>query len=126
MAADAVIAVTFLPRRFLSLADFADLARATGMEPAPRWDVDCAGHVAVQPDPLLLHIRIRDGQRREQRFRVRMPRGRKNVVRRAYLPQPSEVDHRDPVSQVPHRSQVVGDEQIRDPPGFLEFHQKIH
>ena len=51
---------------------------------------------------------------REQRLGVRVMRAVEHDVRRAELHQPAEVEHGDPVGDVAHDAEVVGDEEVRD------------
>ena len=61
----------------------------------------------------------------EQRLGVGVVRAGEHRLGRPDLHHPAEVEHHDPVRQVPDHPQVVRDEQVRDPLGFLQVGQQV-
>ena len=100
-------------RRALDGADVLRLP-APGAEPAARRRVGGAGHVALQQDPVLLTAqrRLVQRDRRQQRLRVGVRRRAVDLLLGALLDHAAQVHDRDPVGQVTHDRQVVGDEEI--------------
>src|SRR5437764_327138 len=93
----------------------ADLLRL----PAPRVET-AAGrrvhrrrYVPGEDDPLALHLDVRVGDRdgRQERLRVRMQWMLVEVDAVGELDDLAQVHDRDPVADVPHDREVVGDEQ---------------
>src|SRR4051794_13702896 len=95
---------------------------ASDMEVAAGRRVHRRRHVALEDDPAsaTLHLRIRDGHGGQERHRVRVERPGVELLRRRRLDDPPEVHHRDPVADVAHDGQVVGDEQVGEPEPALQ------
>ena len=92
----------------------------------PDGGVGGARHVAAQHDPLAprAHVRVGHRHRREQRLGVGMHRQRADALGRPDLDDLAEVHHRDPVGDLAHHRQVVGDEHVGQPELVLEvLHQ---
>ena len=97
-------------------------ARAARVEPAARRRADrvrrLAGDEWPRPGPVL--VRVRDRDRAEQRRRVRVDRLVVELLGGRELHHLAEVHDRDPVGDVAHDAEVVGDEhvgQLRARPG---------
>ena len=60
-------------------------------------------------------VRVGDGHRRQQRAGVRVRGWPYRSSRRRDLDDLAQVHHRDPVADVPHHRQVVGDEHVGEP-----------
>src|ERR1700733_2903104 len=101
MAANPVSGTCVDERRLLALANTAELAWTTGVEHAPRRQIQDIRQFPAQAkaprapilEALILEARIR----REERFGVRMMRSRKHPFRRTDLHQPSEIQDRDAI-----------------------------
>jgi hypothetical protein len=52
-------------------------------------------------------------------------RAREHLARRAVLDDPAEVHDRDPVAEVAHDAEVVGDEEVREVEGLLEPFEQV-
>src|SRR5882724_8727939 len=74
MAGDPVPVGTLLERRHLAAASRKLRDRASCVEVAARWRGNRARDFARQPDALPFHFRVRDRNRRQQRFGVGVQR----------------------------------------------------
>ena len=72
-----------------------------------------------------LDDRVGDGDRGQQGDRVRVQRVLVEVVGRCDLDDLAEVHHGDPVGDVPHDCQVVGDEEVREPELLLQVSSRF-
>ena len=91
------------------------LAGSAGGSGSPTAASIGRGQVAAQHDPLapVGDVRVRHRHGREQRAGVRVARrARTASLGVGDLDDLAEVHHRDPVADVPHHRQVVGDEQV--------------
>src|SRR5207237_8152874 len=84
-----------------------------GPEAAAAGRVDWRGNVAFQDDafPATLHRWVRDGNRRQKRRRVGMPRRTVELSRGGHLDDLAEVTDGDPVRAVLNDCRGVGDDQ---------------
>ena len=101
----------FLKLRFLLPADFFSIGTAR-VKAAGRRRIDGIRHVPCEDDPLSARIRIGDGNRREQRFCVRMEGAVEQLSRIAELDQLAQVHDRYAVGHVLHNQQVVCHEEV--------------
>ena len=85
---------------------------ATGAEAAARRRVERGGDLARQDDVLAARGVVERRGRRHQRRRVGVQRALERGLGGALLDHPAEVHHDDPVGDVPHDRQVVGDEHV--------------
>src|SRR6266852_3211385 len=101
--------------------------RTPRVEPAPRWRVHRRRDLPLDQHRLAppLDQRIRHGNRRQQRLRVRVLRVLVNVDAVGDLHHLPQVHDRYPVRQVPHHREVVGDEQVRQLELFLEILKQV-
>ena len=99
--------------------------RAPRVEPASRGRVRGARHVPRKQDPRHLQVRVGDGDRGEERPRVRVERRCEEPLRGGGLHDLPEVHHVHPVADVEDHREVVGDEQVREPQLPLEVLQEV-
>ena len=95
------------------------------MERAARRYVGRIGHVAFEDDALAALLGIGDGHRREQGLGIGM---RGIVVEDLFGGQfddLAQIHNRDPVGDMAHDAEVVGDEHIRKPHLRLDILQEI-
>ncbi len=113
VAAHQVAGLGLGERRLLLLADVADLPGASRVEDAARRRRYRARDLALQADtgPFASAERRHSGQ---QRLRVGMVRALEHAIGVAHLHEPAEIQHGDPIGEVPHDAQVVRDEHVRD------------
>ncbi len=95
------------------------------MEGAARDRLRGAGHLAVEPDLLLLPLRVDQGHRGEERLGVGMVRRVEDDARVTHLHQLAQVDHGHHVGQIADDGQVVGDEERADPVLPLKLVEQI-
>src|SRR2546425_2527361 len=93
---------------------------ATRVEPASRRRVDWAWNITRQDEPSSLSLRIRDGHRREQCDRVRVQGAGEYYVRGCILHDFSQVHNCYVLTDLPDRTQVVGDVEKRNAFIFLK------
>ena len=86
--------------------------RAAGVEMAAFRRVHRARHVALQADPLALHLRVRHRHGGEQRLRVGVLRVAVEIAGPGEFDDAAEIHHRDAVGDVLHHGEIVRDEQI--------------
>ena len=100
---------------------------AAGVETASGRRVRGRRHVAHQHDLLALAAQRRVGHRhgRQQRLGVRVRRAGVDLVLRPQLGHPAEVHDADPVRDVPHDGQVVGDEDVRQAELVLQLLHQV-
>ena len=91
------------------------------MEGAPFGWLGRRRDVALQGNALFLfpHICHRDGAK--QRLSIGMQRVAEQLLRRCQLHDPPKIHHGDPVGQILHHRQIVGDENVGQPMLFLEL-----
>src|SRR5262245_8697288 len=99
VAADGVVGSGIAERRFLLLADGAELARAAGVEDAARRRTDGARNLARKTDAGLLLLRDRRNRRKE-RLRIRMTRSGENLLGGTNLHEPAEIENGNAVGQI--------------------------
>jgi len=92
---------------------------AAGRRVGRGWDV------ALQDDPLLAVARVRIRDRRQQGDGVRVARVSVDLVDVGQLRHHAQVHDPDPVADVLHDGQVVGDEQVGQPQLLLEVVEEI-
>ncbi len=85
---------------------------AAGVEPAARRRPDRARDVALEDDALPALLGIGDGDRRQQRLRVRVERRLEHRDPVGHLGDAADVHDRHPVADVLDDAHVVGDEQV--------------
>src|SRR5207244_10131083 len=107
------------------LAGTTDLARAARREWATRKR-DVEGGRTLQAYRRRGRRRIRNGDRREQRFRIRVVRRRKDLFDSTVLDNPTGVHDRDTVREITHDGQIVGHEHICRAVAALEMEQQIN
>ena len=95
------------------------------MERTSRRRIDGGRNVPAEHDARALRRPIHHRHGREQRLRVRMLRGPADLPRIADLHDASEVHHQDPLAEMLHHGEVVGDEQIGQPAVMLEVLQQV-
>ena len=98
--------------RHLDIAYTLRSNRAPGMEMTPGRRIEGRGDLSGEDLPVLRTIRIRDGNRRKQGFRIGMLRGLKQRSARRLFDNLSEIHHRNPGAHMLHHGQVVSDKQI--------------
>src|SRR6266851_1818227 len=89
-------------------------------------DVAAFAYRTIQNNSPPRRVGIRNRNRRQQRFRVRMLRRGEKRRGRSHLDDLSEIHHRDAVADVLDQSQIVRDEQIRQLQLLLQIHQQVH
>ncbi len=107
-----VIAAVVSQLRF-SLRAHRHFIRAAGVKAAACRQVDRAGHVAGQYDPLFLDIRIRYGDGRQQSHGIRVQRLAEKCIGGRRFHHFAQVHYADPAADMFYHRQVVGDEDIR-------------
>ena len=103
------------------------LPRAAGVEAAAGRRVRGRGQVAREQDllALVLDHRVRDRDRGHQRARVGVQRRRVELAGLRLLDQPAEVHHADPVADVAHHREVVGDDEVGEPELVLQLLEQV-
>ena len=98
------------------------------MEPTAGWWFERAGHVTAQDDPLADAVLFGVGDRhsRKQRLRIRVQRMVIKFIPLSHFSQHTEVHDRDPVTNMPHHAQIMGDKEISQPKPVLQVFQKVH
>ena len=108
----------FLPLRHGVLADFRAV-RAARVEFASLRRIDRAGDVAFQNAQLTVFLHIRGRNRSHQRFRVRVQRMVKQLLRVRQLDHVAQIHDADAVGNVLDDGKIVRDEQIGQVALFL-------
>jgi hypothetical protein len=100
---------------------------APRVEPAAGRGVDRRRHIAGQDDPLpaVGEVGIGDRYGRQQRGHIGVPRPPVELAGRGHLGEPAQIHHRDPVADLPHHRQVVGDEQVGEVELPLQVGQQV-
>ena len=99
---------------------------APRVEHAPRRLVDRARQVTGQHDALAgFELGIDHRNRRDQRFRVRVPGRGIHVGRRPHLDQLTQIHHADAVGDVVHHREVVGDKDVGERVLSLQIGQQV-
>ena len=111
--------------RFLLLADFADLGKATGVKTAAWGRINGAGHSALQDDPFPTGGLVYHWHGSHQRLSVRVHRVRKDLVGRPLFDDLAQVHDRHPVADMLDDAQIVSDEEIRQVEFLLQLIQQI-
>ena len=91
----------------------------------PRGRIDGAGDLALGQVLVAPRLRVRNGHRGQERFRVGVVRPGEEGVARRELHDPSQVHHGDPVAEVFRRGQVVRDEKVREAHVLLELAHEL-
>ena len=99
--------------------------RASGVERTAGRRVQRAGKIALEDNPFPVDRGIRDRDRREECFRVRMRRVREQVVAVCDLNDAAEVHHRDAVAEVLDNAEVVCDEEQRQVELALQLVEQV-
>src|ERR1700694_2044329 len=124
MAADEMAGLFLEQRGLLVFADRADLAGTARVEDAAAGCLGSARYVAFQPDSVLLaHLEAGGGG--QQGLCVWMVRRAEDRIRSAYLHQPPEGKHADPIGDVADYAEVVRDEDVRKVAIPLEPHEEV-
>jgi antitoxin component HigA of HigAB toxin-antitoxin module len=111
-AGDKVPVPIILEGRLLLTANIHRL-RAAGMEAAAFRRVERAGHIPREDDAFALDRRVRDGDSGHQCLGIGVHRVTEQFLARGQFDHLAQVHDRDPVGDVLHNAQVVGDEQVR-------------
>ncbi len=98
---------------------------ATGVEPAAAGRIGRTRNVAFEDDPVAVQVWIRHGNSRNERLGVRMLGMLGNDLGVADLDQLAEVHDTDPIRDMRHDGQVVGDEEIGQLEIVLELTQQV-
>src|SRR3981081_4043833 len=93
MAGNPMPVGTLLERRRLGPAERKLGDRASGVKMAAGWPVNGAWNLRPQSDALALHVRIRDGNRRQQRFGIGMQRRGIKLAGGCGLDDAAEIHH---------------------------------
>src|SRR5512133_165652 len=127
MAGDQVAVGELPERRHLGRAAGRLDVRAARVEAAGVRRVRWAREVPRQEDRFALrfHLRIRDRNRGEQRDRVGVERVLVELLRRRDLDDRAQIHDGDPVRDVAHDRQVVGDEEVRQRELRLELLEEV-
>ena len=99
--------------------------RAAGVKMTAARRVHRARHVALQADPLALHLRVRHRHGGEQRLGIGMLRIAVELARVGQLDDAAEIHHRHAVGNVLHHGEIVGDEQIGQVELGLQILQQV-
>src|SRR3981081_1238285 len=125
MAGDPMPVGTLLERRRLSLAERKLGDRASGVKMAARRRVNGARNLALQSDALPLHFRIRNRDRRQQRFGIGMQRRGIKLAGGRGLDDAAEIHHGNaPAAGLVDR-RTMGNEEIGEPELLLQILQEI-
>ena len=82
-------------------------------------------NLAFENDVALLHRRVGDRNRREQRLGIGMERRREDLRRRPHLDDMAEIHDDGPVGEIAHHREVVADEDHGRLRFALQIHQKL-
>ena len=114
-------------RRVFDVAEAVSGRRAARVEVTAARRLDRAGHVAGEHDrtPQFFGRRVGDGHGREQGLRVRVHRSLVELRVLRELDDAAEVHDGDPVADVAHHGEVVGDEQVGEAELPLQLLQEV-
>ena len=97
-----------------------------GVEPAAAGRVHGAGHLAGEQRPLFVPQRgVGLGHRLQQEAGVGMAGTAVQLLGGRHLAEAPQEHHDHPVGQVAHHVEIVGDEQVRQPPLLLQIAQQV-
>ena len=97
--------------------------RAAGAEIAAFGRVGGAWHIALQDDALSVVMagRVRFGDRRQKRRGLGVHGISKKRIARGQFDHAAQIHHRDPVGDMAHHAEVMGNEQIGQAKPVLQF-----
>ena len=95
------------------------------MKRTPRWRVGRRRNIAPEHDTASPRCRFRRGHGREQGPGVRVKRFRKQFPRRCEFHQFAQIHDGNPVADVLHHGQVVGNQEVGQPKIILEINHQV-
>src|SRR3981081_3183738 len=126
MAGDPMPVGTLLERRRLSLAERKLGDRASGVKMAARRRVNGARNLALQSDALPLHFRIRNRDRRQQRFGIGMQRRGIKLAGGRGLDDATEIHHGNAPADMLDDRQIMGNKEISETEFLLQLLQQLY
>jgi len=99
--------------------------RTSGMKSTSRRRINWTGDIAFQNEAMPLHLRVWNRDRREERLGIGMQRSFIEFFSRGQLNKLSQVHYSNPIANIPHHAEVMGDKDIREVVFLLQVLHEI-